>query len=216
MKNKIILVWIIILSINYSLCINAQDNFLQETTIGIKFGANFSRIHLDTILNQNLLPGYTGGMVFRVISEPHLGIQLEFNYAQKGWSEKLDSINIYKKQLNYLEIPIMTRVEIGNGNTKITMDLGPYLSCLIFEKQTMNIINANEIKNYYNNNIDNKFEYGFCVGLGILRKTSIGSFELEFRYSQSLSNIFDPNRYTTMSTSQNQVFSASILYLIKI
>ena len=215
MKKKVILVLIIILSVNNSIYIKAQDKFIPETTIGIKLGANFSKIIFDTLISQSLLQGFNGGVVFEFISEPHLGIQLELNYSQKGWSENLDSSNIYRRKLNYLEFPFMTRIEIGNGNTKFTINLGAYFSYLIYETQTMKIINKNEIRNYYNNKIDNNFEYGLCFGLGLMRKTSIGNFELEFRFNQGLSNIFDSNRYS-ISTSQNQVISVSLFYLIKL
>ena len=48
--------------------------------------------------------------MFRLISEPHIGFQVEVNYTQKGWNE--DSTG-YSRRLNYVSMPVMTHVNIG-------------------------------------------------------------------------------------------------------
>jgi hypothetical protein len=210
MKNKLISSILIIFYSYYSG--SAQSNFQPEASIGIKAGVNFSEISTDTLLDQKLQPGYNGGIVFTFISQPHMGIQLEFNYTQKGWTEIIDTSDSYKRKINYFELPLLTRIETGVRSTRVYFVLGPYFSVEINESSAFNV--KKEIKPYFKNKTDNNLDGGLCGGIGFMQKTKIGIFEIEFRYSNDIGNIFKPDHYSTFSTSKNQVFSFDLMYLI--
>ena len=70
--------------------------------------------------------------MFRLISEPHIGFQVELNYTQKGW--KMDSVG-YSRRINYVSIPIMTHINIGKKAIRFILNLGPEFAYQISEKE---------------------------------------------------------------------------------
>jgi len=204
----------IIILIFSSLAINAQTTFVPETNIGIKIGGITSRVVFDPSIAQNIDFNIIGGFVFRHISEKSLGIQVELNYLQAGWNESLDSANTYQRQLNYIQLPIMTHINLGTGKTRIIVNIGSYLSFLISEKEKINIIDEEEEKDYYRSKIKNKVQFGFCMGLGVSRHTTLGIFHVESRVNFSLSNIFEDTPETPFNSSRNQIAELALYYLI--
>jgi len=85
----------------------AQDQFKPSTYIGINAGVNISRVAFTPHIDQNPLTSISGGLVFRHLSEPHIGLQIELNYAGKGWIENLDTLGSYKRSLQVYEIPML-------------------------------------------------------------------------------------------------------------
>lgn len=59
------------------------------------------------------------GVTMRYMSEKYFkmmcGVQMEINYSQRGWDEKIedDSGNSYSRTMNYLEIPFMAHLAFG-------------------------------------------------------------------------------------------------------
>ena len=69
----------------------AQTNsFKQELSLGVSFGMNFSSVSFSPKVNQKMKQGYQGGVTLRWITENHLGLQAELNYAQQGWEEEFE------------------------------------------------------------------------------------------------------------------------------
>jgi len=213
MKIKLVILFVLV-DIGTVTNLYSQEKYKSEISIGIKAGTTFSNIVSDTLLTQKLLLGVNGGVAINFISEPHFGTQLELNYTQKGWNEKIDSSTNYKRKLFYLESAFLSRIETGVKSTRLYINLGLFLSYKIDEKSFFD--DSKMTKNYYLSKIDNNFEYGVCAGGGFIQKTKIGSFEIEFRYGYSLSNIFKPDHYSSFSSSHNQVISVDLLYLISL
>ncbi|MCP4760803.1 MAG: PorT family protein [archaeon] len=211
MKRPIFLIVILMFS---SLVINAQTKFVPETNIGIKIGGITPRVVFDPPIDQNIDFNIIGGFVFRHISEKSFGIQIELNYLQAGWNESLYSTNTYQRQLNYIQLPLMTHINLGAGKTKIIVNVGPYLSFLVSENEKINIIDIEEEKDYYRSMIENKVQFGLCMGLGFSRYTSFGMFHLEGRISLSLSNIFENTSEIPFDSSRTQIAELALYYLI--
>lgn len=191
-----------------------QNVFVPETNLGIKVGGILSTVDFKPSVQQELNFGFTGGIVFKHISQKSLGVQLELNYMQAGWSEKLDTTNTYSRRLDYIQIPFMTHVNFGNGKTRFVLNLGPSFSFLVSEKESLNLISEEEEKEYYNINIDNRLGFGLCLGLGISRQTSIGLFQLEGRINQSLTNIFSSGSDSMFEYSRSQTVEVALYYLL--
>ena len=192
----------------------AQNVFNPETYLGIKLGGNTSGILSDPTTNLKIYPGFTSGIVFKHISQKNLGIQIELNYKQSGWNENLDSTNIYKRRMNYVELPFMTHVNLGKQETKFVFNFGPYLSYLLSEKEKIDLLEEFTEKEYYRENADNKAGFGLCLGLGVLRYTPIGLFQVESRISSSLTDIFKNTSNSYFSSSKNINAELSISYMI--
>lgn len=207
MKNLII----ILLLLLPVLKINAQEVFETQTMLGINGGMSASQVFFSPSVSQIPIYGYNGGLVFKHISEPHLGIQLELNYAQKGWEESLDSGKVYRRNLAYIELPFMSHIELGKRSTKFLINIGPTFSYLFSDDTTKILIDKKSDLSYYNSKINSKLELGLCFGLGIIESTGIGDFQLEARFYQGINNLFTIDR--TFSYSTNQVLAAKLSYL---
>ena len=98
------------------------------------------------------------------------GIQLEVNYAIKGWREKekeCDTVR-YKREITYLEIPLMTHFEIGRSWFRIFGIFGPYVAFKQSEKETILNYEALIAQNPYDmyHQSIRKIDFGNKVGLG--------------------------------------------------
>lgn len=172
-----------------------------------------SKIYFDPAMEQDIYLKYTGGVVFKFLSEKHAGIQAEFNYSQRGWKEKPENGNKYERSLTYFEMPILTHLYWGSENFKVFLNLGPNLSYHTEDKEKYTIVDPN-IPKYYYRPLDNDFELGLMGGIGLTQLTSsVGDFQFELRFLYGLHGLFSSNE-TSLSKSQNVIYSATLSYFI--
>ncbi|WP_276498884.1 porin family protein [Pontibacter litorisediminis] len=200
---------LIFLSLFAALHAHAQDAFVPELSIGLKGGVNFSRFNFNPEADQEFLQGYTGGLVLKHQAHPRVGLQVELNYVQRGWAELPNTGGAVARRLDYLELPLMTHVTIGNRGTRFLINLGPYASYLLSGGTPGK---GGEAVRYWRRELDNDFLYGLCVGLGMGQKTSFGTFQLEGRLSHSLNDIFE--RDTGVLAAKSQSVSVTLSYLL--
>ncbi|MBZ9632483.1 PorT family protein [Salegentibacter sp. LM13S] len=211
MKNTFIVITILLLSVNGF----SQKVFETETFFGVKAGGNISGIYADPSIDQKIYNGQTLGIVFRHTSEKSLGIQIELNYKQSGWNESLDSTNIYKRGLDFIELPFMTHINFGIQKTRLTLNFGPYVSYLLSEEEEIRLLEGFEERRYYGQNTNNKVGFGLSLGFGISRHTSIGVFQLESRVSASLTNSFSNTTDSYFFSSQILNAELSLIYMLE-
>lgn len=211
MKNRTV----IIIMLFFSVTGYAQKDFEAETFFGVKAGGNISGIFSDPTVDQEIYNGLNGGIIFKYIGQKNLGIQVELNYKQSGWNESLDSTNIYKRRLDFIELPFMTHINFGTNKTRILLNVGPYVSYLLSEKEQIELLEEFEEKKYYGQQIDNRAMFGLCLGFGISRNTSIGLFQLESRITTSLTNGFNNMSGSYFSSSQILNGEISLFYMIE-
>jgi hypothetical protein len=211
---------IVILLLFSYLPTRAQEVFKNQYYFGINSGLNITGLNtsssfdgmFDSSSDINFKFGYSGGIVFIYYSEPRKGIQMELNYSQRGWKEDLDSTN-YSRKLEYFEFPFLSHFDFGLKNLNLSITAGPIVSYLISSHEQTNLMDENQIKSYYNKEIDNKLEAGLCIGLGVNIFTRNGIIQAEFRLNQGLSNIFSEESNIGFSASQNQAIGIKISYL---
>lgn len=186
-----------------SVQIFAQKNdFEKELYIGVGGGALMSSVDfLPTVLQKSNL-GIHGGISAKYISEKHLGLLLELNYAQRGWTEDFpaESGFTYSKTLNYLEIPFMTHVYFGK-KVRFIINAGPQLGFLLGSSDNMNEALAADITAKRQQEPERligmqyvsepkRFDYGIIGGVGMEFKTGVGNMALEGRYYFGLADLF--------------------------
>ncbi len=196
------------------LCVelNAQDRLINpEVYVGIDFGVTESKIMFNPSVNQSMLMGYNGGIVFRYIAEKNAGIQAELNYSQRGWVE---SNGLYSKQLNYIELPFMTHIFMGKTN-RFFINIGPKISYLLSEKVLLNqTTSATAIQQTLA--IQNRFDYGLCGGFGLLFGIGKSVFQLDTRVNYSLNDVYSNKKTDYFSNSNNFNVSVNFAYFLKI
>lgn len=230
-----------IISIFYILCIaasamQAQEKFKPEWNIGIGFGPTFSSVDFlpttsgNSSVDTKTWQQFHGGIAIRYISEKRLGIIAELNYTQQGWEQKFSEESqhlnaTYSRQLNYIEMPILTHIYFGN-KVRFMFNLGPKLSYLFSDKEEMSEALSDLLSNgnlsssaatyQYYRDLDKKFDYGIMAGTGIEFRTGIGNFALEGRYYFGLSDIFNNSKSDYFGRSANRVISAKLTYYVKL
>jgi len=213
MKLKLIIILTIIMFFEVGIDIFAQEKFKPKTIIGINQGINISFVNFSPFISQNPKVGYSGGLVFIHVSEPRLGVQIEINYAQRGWDEFLISPKKYSRSLNYIELPFLTYFELGRKKFKFLLNLGPVISYLVSNTENIYLIEETQFKSHYQKSINNKFDFGLAAGGGFSLNTSIGVFQIEGRFTQALTSIFKESNNELFSGSQNQIIGIKLSYL---
>jgi len=196
----------------------AQPNdFKTELYIGAKGGMTFSKVRFYPNVISQFEEGNTGGIMFRLISEPHIGFQVEVNYTQKGWKE--DSIG-YARKLNYISIPIMTHINMGSKAFRFILNLGPEVAYMISEEEKFTspaAVSAEDpgYRTYIGKPTDTQLDFLFTAGIGMeyhLKKG--GAFSLEGRAYYSLPNLFNPDNYP-YKVSQSNGAQVTLAYLFQ-
>ncbi len=207
--KHIILIFLILVS---GFEIYAQDRLINpEVYLGANFGLTESRIMFNPSVSQGMLMGYNGGLVFRYIAEKNAGVQLELNYSQRGWTE---SSGLYTKQLNYLELPFMTHIYMGKKN-RFFINIGPKISYLLSENELLNLTSGSTAVEQ-TTNLQNRFDYGLCGGIGLLFSLGKNVIQLDSRVNYSLNDIYSNKKSDYFSNSNNLNVSVNLAWMLKI
>jgi len=156
--------------------------------------------------------------MLRFISEPHIGFQVEVNYTQKGWKE--DSLG-YSRTLNYITVPIMTHVNLGDKAFRFILNLGPEVAYMIseeekFSKQMVIDPTNGEYRAYFGKPADTQIDFLFTAGLGMeYHMKKGGAISLEGRVYYSLPNLFDPAKYP-YKIAQSNGAQVTLAYLFQV
>ncbi|MFZ4581322.1 MAG: porin family protein [Paludibacter sp.] len=177
-----------------SMAFGQRKYYATEKYWGINGGVTGSMVGFKPSVSQSFLLGYNGGLVFRYINAKSLGFQTELNYSQRGWTEK---DGLFSKQLNYIELPILTHFNFGN-NFRAFFNIGPKLSYLISEKTLVNNT-VNSTQEQHIKATEHPFEYSLVVGTGFYIRLKKQVFQVEARanygavdlYSNAASDYFD-------------------------
>ena len=217
MRNRIliisgILVILLFSSINKSY---AQDKFVPETYAGIRVSYGVSRVGFDPVVDQQFYPGLGYGIALSHISQKNLGIYTEINFAQAGWKTTSDSTGNYSRRLNYLQIPLLTQFNIGNRKSKVLIHIGPCISFLLSESESIDTLSGAYNKPFIGMSVKNTVDYGLCADLGYIQQTGIGAFQLVARYNQSLGSIFESSGNADYRFSMNSILEIGIGYFIE-
>lgn len=199
----------------------------QRLAIGVNGGMNMSKISFTPTIKQNSLKGLCGGLTLRYTCEKYFStlcsLQLEMNYAQRGWNENIDdgSGNTYQRTINYLEIPFLARLAWGKEKRGIQFffDAGPQANIYISDKEEKgggewNTTNRpNNVTAQYGKAVDKKFDYGIAAGVGLELNTKLGHFTLEGRYYYGLGDVFGATKKDYFSRSANSSTIVKLGYL---
>ena len=190
---------ILLLCLSFKPFLIAQESFEPSTHIGVHGGVNLSRGGLKPKIKQGFISSRAFGIVFRHVSEPNIGLQFEVNLAGKGWKEIIDSIGTYTRRLETVDVPVMAVFIAGSRRLRFAFTIGPYISYLRHEKETIKIRDAAQYRPHYLKPLVNNWEFGFTGGAAIEFHTKIGGFALRAAYSHALTNLFPLMLMNTIS-----------------
>lgn len=207
---------------------HAQTHYSANIAVGVKGGAEASRVFFNPSVNQSLAFGAAGGVMFRYIEENHFGLIAELNFTQRGWKEDFEDHPFsYQRTLNYIELPVMAHIYFGRRG-RFFFNAGPQVALFLGESTSANFDPANiasipdfPTRNRMNSQmtmpVTQKFDYGISAGLGgefnINRRNSLS---LEARYYFGLGNIFSSGRRDTFHASNTMTVSLTLGYWYRV
>ena len=201
----------------------------RNFALGVNGGVNLNSVSFQPTIKQNTMIGPAMGITARYISEKYFkmicGVQMEVNYSQRGWSEKIEdgTDNTYKRAMNYIEIPLLAHLAFGKDEghgARFIVNLGPQVGFLLSEKETKGG-NWDPSDRYVSNSTygkmaENKFDYGLVGGMGVELRTGIGNFVLEGRYYFGLSDFYGNSKSDPYSRSAHSYIGGRLPYLFDI
>jgi hypothetical protein len=197
---------------------------MAQFSVGLQGGANLSR--MDFTNNQDYRfteidyqQGFTAGLVLQFLGEKHTGVQAEFNYSRRGWVEN-DTTGAeyfrYRNTMDYLEMPILSHINIGGGRFRGIFNIGPYLGYALNRKITTENVDrgTEQTEDYaFESKRDNQFDFGLLVGGGIEYRFSFGKISAEARYTIGLGDI-NKQKVFQSELSQFRIISVLVRYTI--
>ncbi len=182
----------------FAVIVFATFSRAQGFHLGAKFGANLSKIDGQSF-KQSFDLGYQLGGFAEINFNKNIGIQPEVLFSQtntkvaSGFQAIYDSIGHtfigQKVKLNYLNIPVLLRINSGKF---LTFLVGPQFSILVNDKEDLL------------ENGKNAFKSGdFAMVAGA--QLNIGSLRVYGRYNIGLSNINDIDNQDKWKNQQLQL-----------
>ena len=176
-----------------------------EMYLGVHAGATGSMMNFSPSVSVSpfMAFGATAGVGWRYIAERHFGLQLELNYAQRGWQEKQG----FHRQADYIELPMMTHLYIGK-KVRGYLNIGPQIAYLVARRSWGTATEAPQ-----HALADNRFDYGFCGSLGMQVLTKSGCYELDARFNYSLGNYFSGRKADYFSSSNHMNIAITLSWM---
>ena len=200
----------------------------NNLSVGINGGLNMSQVAFSPSIKQTNKNGMVFGVTGRYMSEKYFnmlcGIQLELNYSQRGWNEKIEdsSENTYSRTMNYLEVPMLAHLAFGkdaiDNGVQFFLNMGPQFAFFLNEKENMSdnwdpSHRSNGVVQQYGKMVEYKFDYGIVAGGGLELSTKFGHFLLEGRYYLGLSDFYKSTKKDEFGRSGHSFIGVRLTYL---
>ena len=162
--------------------LHAQDNNVN-TEFGVKGGFNMSNLYQSEADDNNVIYGFNAGVYATLPVSDFIAIQPEILFTTKG--AELDYNNAFvqgnsKFKLNYIEVPLLVRVNITKN---FNLQAGGYASYLVSSKVTGE--GAFDFDEDLDTDDLNKFDAGIVAGVGV----DFSPISLGVRYNYGLTTI---------------------------
>ncbi len=200
---------------NFSVLLIAFFSFFSinaQISVGVKVGSNFADTRVNGLV-QNLTPeqtvftGFTAGIVGEVPVLGNLTFRPEFNYIQKGFtvsqSFDIELLGIdmpvgakARTRINYLEMPLLLKYNIGNENVKAYVIAGPnvaYAANAHLRPIATLLIDFNlpRVNIDLSNDIYRRWELSGTLGAGGEIKAGNGKVFADARYNLGFTNMLN-------------------------
>lgn len=180
-QSKLLFALTLFMTVTFG-ALQAQDENVT-TEFGVKGGFNMSNLYQNDADDENVLYGFNAGVYATLPISDFIAIQPELLFTTKGAELKYDNAfasGDAKFRLNYIELPLLVRVNITKN---FNVHAGGYASYLVSSKVT----GSGSID--FDQDIDtddlNKFDAGLSAGIGVdFNPISVG-----VRYNYGLTTI---------------------------
>jgi len=177
-------------------------SFSQQTTFGVRAGANISRWNITSIgsdIKSSSLAGLEAGLLADLSVSRSFSIQPEVDFSMYGTKFSSGGSSI-EYRVNYINIPVLAKYHLPQG---VSFFAGPQLGLLISAKGKIEGEEKQDIKNYL------KSTDVFAV-IGAEYDSPIG-VSVGVRYNHGFVNIYEEEE----GSIKNSSFGISLGYKLK-
>jgi len=197
----------ILIVLLFTVVLIEQTNAQVQFSLGLKAGANFSKINVSSASETwDSRTGFHGG-AFALFKLTAFAVQPELIFSQQGSKIKVNGES-FDANFSYMNVPVMFKFYLPLG---LNLQLGPQFGFLTTAESDYNPItntpqNGTDLKEFYKNS---DLSLGLGVGWDLPMR-----FTIDARYNLGLSQIEDN---ASLEATKNQVFQLSLGYkLIKL
>jgi|GEM_PF-78281 len=169
----------------------------QHTDWGVKGGFNFSNMSYENSTNPDLRFSGHLGVLAHVHLTRQFAVQPELLFSGQGARETISGTK-YTIALNYINLPILGQIMVGNG---WRLETGPQFGTRVSAKLKEGG-NSRDIGDGFKT-----FDFGWVFGVGYLTGSGFG---VDARYNYGISNINDGSEGV-----HNRVFAVGVFYQLR-
>lgn len=213
-------------------------------SIGASGGYNLSTIRFTPKVVQSMHGGLTGGLSMRYTMEKYFStiasVAAEVNFSQVGWKEKIRDLDNqpvvnavtglpeeYSRTINYIQVPFLAHLAWGRETRGVSffVNAGPQFGLYLSESTKTNFDwsqrnmndRANTIVAQDTMAVENKFDYGIALGVGMeYSHPAVGHFLIEGRYCYGLGNIYGDSKRDYFGSSNIGTITLKVAWLVDI
>lgn len=178
----------------------------------INTSANFSE---GTGQKSTAFPGISAGITVQEMRTKYAAFQGSILFSEKAFGMN-DSGSVYKRYINYIEMPLLTNFHISKRSVRVNICVGPQFGLAVKNFERVNNADTTFFtKSPLAMSINNteKFQFGLTGGMGISYHTKNYIIQLEGRYYQGFSNVLAPRNFSYINQTTFGVF-LSLFYTI--
>ncbi|NEM99230.1 porin family protein [Pontibacter burrus] len=193
----------------------------QTISIGPRVGVNFANQIVsgdDSRYADNWndevksIVGLQVGAVANIKFSEMFSVQPELMFVQKGYEFTFDDRKATGKY-DYLELPVLAKISIGNGPLQGFVTAGPTLGYWASGKDTYKTdrFEISEDVDFDDDELlEKRFEFGGSIGLGLAYNTGLGTFNFDARYHTGFTSAYESDNNEKL---RNSGISLSVAYL---
>lgn len=213
-------------------------------SVGVNGGYNLTSIRFTPKVVQGMHGGLTGGLSMRYTVEKYFStiasIAAEVNFSRMGWKEDIRDIDDqpvinavtglpeeYSRTISYIQVPLLAHLAWGRENKGVNffVNAGPQFGVYLSESTTTNFDwatrntsdRANTIVAQDTMSVENKFDYGIALGVGMeYAHPAVGRFLIEGRYYYGLGNIYGDSKRDYFGSSNFGTVTVKVAWLFDV
>lgn len=191
--------------------LTAQQDSLTTLAFGVGGGYFGSQIELTNTLRPEYavqpVEGVHFGASVRYFNNRAVGFIGELNYTQAGWKEQLsEDFPAYRRDIEFIDLQILTQVAIGRKVIRPMLQAGPYLSLPISQSEIVpdTFARLGE-EDYYGETLPFRPNYGLAVGGGLYIQVGPIGLQLEGRTYLGVSDLVRSGKFEVTTTRRRAV-----------
>ena len=210
MQSKFLCAVVLFMTASFGMLQAQEENVTTE--FGVKGGFNMSNFLSDDdeATDENILYGFNAGVYATLPISDFVAIQPEILFTTRGSKLEYNSdiaSGDAKFKLNYIEVPLLVRVNITKN---FNLQAGGYASYLVSSKLTGD--GAVEFDEDIDTDDLNKFDAGIVAGVGV----DFSPISIGVRYNYGLTTIGKERTIAgetyTFPDAKNSIFSVYLSY----